>query len=189
MINQRIFSANVGDSSVGIAGPDAIEQDIDNLLANDQELLGTLNDHETQINDLDANKAPNSHASTETTYGLGSTNNYGHVKTINALTQTSHVNGTALSAYQGKLLKDMIDGVGFVTGTYTGNSATNRTISLGFTPKVVIIVPISSSISGTCLTIEGSFWGPNKVEIITNGFKLIDKAMNLSGEYNYIACR
>ena len=47
MINQRIFSANVGDSSVGNAGPDAIEQDIDNLLANDQELLG-------QINDLDA---------------------------------------------------------------------------------------------------------------------------------------
>lgn len=40
MINQRIFSANVGDSSVGNAGPDAIEQDIDNLLANDQELLG-----------------------------------------------------------------------------------------------------------------------------------------------------
>ena len=35
MINQRIFSANVGDSSVGNAGPDAIEQDIDNLLAND----------------------------------------------------------------------------------------------------------------------------------------------------------
>lgn len=47
MINQRIFSANVGDSSVGNAGPDAIEQDIDNLLANDQEL-------EEQINTLDA---------------------------------------------------------------------------------------------------------------------------------------
>lgn len=60
MINQRIFSANVGDSSVGNAGPDAIEQDIDNLLANDQELLGTLNDHETQINNLDANKVDNS---------------------------------------------------------------------------------------------------------------------------------
>jgi parallel beta-helix repeat protein len=49
MINQRIFSANVGDSSVGNAGPDAIEQDIDNLLANDQELLGTLNNHEAEI--------------------------------------------------------------------------------------------------------------------------------------------
>lgn len=43
MINQRIFSANVGDSSVGIAGPDAIEQDIDNLLANDQELEEQIN--------------------------------------------------------------------------------------------------------------------------------------------------
>jgi hypothetical protein len=52
IINQRIFSANVGDSSVGIAGPDAIEQDIDNLLANDQELLGTLNDHEHTKSDI-----------------------------------------------------------------------------------------------------------------------------------------
>ena len=57
MINQRIFLANVGDISTGQAGPDAIEQDIDNLLANDQELLGTLNDHGTQINTLEANKA------------------------------------------------------------------------------------------------------------------------------------
>ena len=45
MINQRIFSANVGDSSVGIAGPDAIEQDIDNLLANDQELEEQIDEH------------------------------------------------------------------------------------------------------------------------------------------------
>lgn len=45
MINQRIFSANVGDSSVGIAGPDAIEQDIDNLLANDQELEEQIAEH------------------------------------------------------------------------------------------------------------------------------------------------
>jgi hypothetical protein len=58
MINQRIFSANVGDSSVGIAGPDAIEQDIDNLLANDQELLG-------QINNLDAAKADLIHEHTK----------------------------------------------------------------------------------------------------------------------------
>jgi len=53
MINQRIFfSANVGDFSVGNAGPDAIEQDIDNLLANDQELLETLNDHEHTKSDI-----------------------------------------------------------------------------------------------------------------------------------------
>lgn len=56
MINQRIFSANVGDISTGQAGPDAIEQDIDNLLANDQELLGIVGEHETEINSLDAEK-------------------------------------------------------------------------------------------------------------------------------------
>ena len=54
MINQRIFSANVGDASISNAGPDAIELDIDNLLANDQELLGTINEHTTQINSLEA---------------------------------------------------------------------------------------------------------------------------------------
>lgn len=57
---------------------------------------------------LDA-KAPKSHASSATTYGVGTTTNYGHVKTINGLTQSSHSNGTALSAYQGKVLKDAID--------------------------------------------------------------------------------
>lgn len=83
MINQRIFSANVGDISTGQAGPDAIEQDIDNLLANDQELLGitgdkttlttdtkvslvaAINEHETQINTLDANKADEEHEHTK----------------------------------------------------------------------------------------------------------------------------
>lgn len=63
------------------------------------------------INTALSGKAPTSHASSSTTYGVGSTTSYGHVKTINGLTQSSHQNGTALSAYQGKVLKDMIDGV------------------------------------------------------------------------------
>ena len=53
-------------------------------------------------------KAPNSHTSSGTTYGVGTTANYGHCKTINGLTQSSHVNGNALSAYQGKVLNDKI---------------------------------------------------------------------------------
>ena len=52
---------------------------------------------------LDA-KAIKSHAATSGTYGLGTAANYGHVKTINALTQSSHADGTALSAYQGHVL-------------------------------------------------------------------------------------
>lgn len=53
-------------------------------------------------------KAPKSHASTGTTYGIGTTTKYGHCKTINGLTQSSHADGTALSAYQGKVLNDKI---------------------------------------------------------------------------------
>ena len=53
---------------------------------------------------MNNNKAPTSHSSTDSTYGLGTTANYGHVKTINALTQSSHQVGTALSAYQGYVL-------------------------------------------------------------------------------------
>ena len=73
----------------------------------------TLSDEKVPSEKLSKNtldgKAPTSHASSSSTYGLGSTSNYGHVKTINGLTQSSHSDGTALSAYQGKLLKDAID--------------------------------------------------------------------------------
>jgi len=66
---------------------------------------------------LDA-KAPTSHASTGTTYGLGTTSSYGHVKTVNGLTQASHSNGTALSAYQGYVLKGLIDAKSDFSGSY-----------------------------------------------------------------------
>jgi hypothetical protein len=38
-------------------------------------------------------KAPNSHASSGTTYGVGTTENYGHNKVINDLTHSSFANG------------------------------------------------------------------------------------------------
>jgi len=47
---------------------------------------------------------PAFHASTGGDYGLGSWGCYGHVKTINALTASSHNDGDALSACQGYLL-------------------------------------------------------------------------------------
>jgi hypothetical protein len=53
-------------------------------------------------------KAPTSHASTATTYGVGTTTNYGHCKTINDLNKNAYANGEALSAYQGKVLNDKI---------------------------------------------------------------------------------
>lgn len=54
--------------------------------------------------------APKAHAVNASTYGLGTTGVYGHVKIVNGLTQTGYVDGRALSAYQGKVLKDLVDG-------------------------------------------------------------------------------
>lgn len=54
-------------------------------------------------------KAPKSHASTGTTYGIGTEASYGHAKTINNLVATQYKDGEALSAYQGKVLKDGVD--------------------------------------------------------------------------------
>jgi hypothetical protein len=80
------------------------------------------------------NVAPTSHASSANTYGVGTTSNFGHCKTINNLTQASHVNGNALSAYQGKLMKDLIDAISakltITRGsvTYTDTIASQSTI-------------------------------------------------------------
>lgn len=54
---------------------------------------------------------PLSHASSESTYGLGTTASYGHVKTVNGLTQSSHSNGLALSAYQGYVLNSKLGSI------------------------------------------------------------------------------
>ena len=80
------------------------------------------------LNDAIAGKAPTSHASSATTYGVGTTANYGHVKVINGLTQSAYANGEALAAYQGKVLNDKIAAItpaalGFGKGT-CGTAAT-----------------------------------------------------------------
>ena len=59
--------------------------------------------------EIDAGYAIKDHAVNASTYGLGSTSKFGHVKTINGLTQASHADGLALSAYQGKVLKTAVD--------------------------------------------------------------------------------
>ena len=59
------------------------------------------------ISELDA-KAPKSHASSATTYGVGTTADYGHCMTVNNLTTSAPTDGYALSAYQGKVLNDKI---------------------------------------------------------------------------------
>lgn len=59
-----------------------------------------------------AGKAPTNHVSSGTGYGVGTTANYGHVKTRNDLNASSYVQGEALSAYQGYLLNTKINSLG-----------------------------------------------------------------------------
>lgn len=70
-------------------------------------------------------KAPTSHASSSTTYGVGTSSNYGHCKTINNLTSSSYGNGYALSAYQGYVLnQNKLDKTSVKTSKTTSNTDT-----------------------------------------------------------------
>ena len=60
---------------------------------------------------LSDSRTPKTHASTATTYGVGTETKYGHNKVINNLTTSSYQNGESLSAYQGKILQDNINDV------------------------------------------------------------------------------
>lgn len=84
-------------------------------------LNGVTSSIQTQLNA----KAPTSHASSATTYGVGTSSNYGHCKTINNLTRSSYVNGEALSANQGKILKDLIDDT-CAKGNHLNNSSSSK---------------------------------------------------------------
>lgn len=67
---------------------------------------------------LSDSRTPTSHASTATTYGVGTTTSYGHCMTINNLTTSAHANGKALSAYQGYLLNT--NKAALASPTFTG---------------------------------------------------------------------
>ena len=94
---------------------------------------GTVEGTACQGNDsrLSNSRMPTAHASSETTYGIGTTTNYGHCKTINNLTSSKYANGEALSAYQGKVLDNKISSI---SGRFiTKNGSSNTTISHTFT--------------------------------------------------------
>lgn len=76
------------------------------------------------INSALSGKAPTSHASSENTYGLGTTANYGHVKLANNLTTSEHTDGLALSAYQGTVLNNKINAL-----DVTANGSASKTPS------------------------------------------------------------
>lgn len=102
IIKTKIFTANEGDPSVGNAGPDAIETDLNNLFNNSEQLEDIAENLQVEINNLVAGGTiPLDHSSADTLYGLGSKTKYGHVKVIDDFTKEEYADGEALSAYQG----------------------------------------------------------------------------------------
>ena len=104
MFTTRTFSANIGDESVLNAGPDAIEQDIDHLLANDAEI------NNAKINKTDI---VNDATSGGTTKVLSAEAGKVINERINTIVYSNVVNDlttggadVALSAEQGKVLNE-----------------------------------------------------------------------------------
>lgn len=117
---------------------------------------------------LSDSRTPKSHASTATTYGVGTTTSYGHVKTINNLTTSSHTNGNALSAYQGYLLNqnkvDKVSGKGLSANDFTDTLKTKLDgIEAG--AQVNTVSPTDISISKGQATIASG-------TTITNGYEV-----------------
>lgn len=116
---------------------------------------------------------PTSHASSANTYGLGSTSNYGHVKTINGLTQSSHVDGTALSAYQGKVLNDKITAL---TNKVVFERIVVSDIPIGTVPKTgnvtgTYTIP-TSVLASTKKAIAIAGWGMGTAFLIPNNISI-----------------
>lgn len=100
-------------------------------------------------------KAPKNHASTQATYGKGTSTNYGHVKLSDSILSTSSTDGgTAATPYAVKLAYDLANrAVSTLLGSkkiicgwddvgYKSTGQTNTTISFGttFTAKPVVLI-------------------------------------------------
>lgn len=88
----------------------ATKNTVENVLTSDSTTNALSAKQGKALNTAISGKAPTSHASSSTTYGVGTTSNYGHCKLANNVTTSSHTDGLALSAYQGKVLNDAISG-------------------------------------------------------------------------------
>ena len=116
--------------------------------------------------DLASGKAPTSHASTATTYGAGSSSNYGHVRLSDSRTSTSGVSGgvaatpkAVKSAYDlaNTAVTTLLGGKKIICGWndvgYKSTSQTNTTINFGTTFATKPVVLIGQPFNGVICTV------------------------------------
>lgn len=136
------------------------------------------------------NYAPKSHASSSTTYGVGTTGNYGHCKLANNLTTSSYADGVALSANQGKVLNDAINNLKPVQ-LYNNTTGTNGTVTLSETSANFTYIEIfyKETQRGNCYS-SVKVYSPNDKTVnlstmyysgATYGMYLITKDIKISG--------
>ena len=127
---------------------------------------GTAEGTACQGNDsrLSNARTPTSHAVNANTYGLGTTGVYGHVKTINGLTQSSHSDGLALSAYQGKVLNDNITNASRIKLRF---GTSNSTTSYASNPMSISIVK-GNTLYISCVNYAGTAMGGKVIIEVSN---------------------
>lgn len=103
-VDDNISAAGGGDMLKSV-----YDMDGDGIVDDSEMLGGQLPSYYATATAV-SGKAPTSHASSASTYGVGTSSSYGHLKLANNLTTTS-TSGYALNAAQGKALKDLIDAI------------------------------------------------------------------------------
>lgn len=123
-----------------------------------------LDDLTLNVNDI----PPKNHASSATTYGVGTSSNYGHVKVANNLTTSSFSSSgpVVLSAYQGKLLNDNLSNKQDTLVSGTNIKTLNNTTLLG-SGNINVQTPL---VSGTNIkTINNqSLLGSGNLTVVTD---------------------
>ena len=124
---------------------------------------------------------PKSHASTSTTYGVGTTSNYGHCKLANNLTSSSYTDGVALSAYQGYLLNEKCKIVDYTSSCTFPNSTKNAGVAYKIGRLAVIqmsVTPTTTNSWGILLNVPSALY---PLALYDNGIPVTN--VSPSGEY------
>ncbi|MBA4699818.1 MAG: hypothetical protein H2212_10350 [Ruminococcus sp.] len=125
-IDKKFNTANVVNNLTTTAAGYALDaRQCQALNASISTLSNTASGLSTTLSNLSttvSGKAPTNHASSGTGYGVGSTANYGHVKTRNDLNASAYAAGEALSAYQGYVLNQKLPDSGWKLLLGNGNS-------------------------------------------------------------------
>lgn len=211
MIETRIFNADVGDDSVGNAGPDAIEQDLDNLYENkawEKDVLTKSNTIE-YIPTHDYHPATKKYIDTKATETLQAVGgvlviinnditdlNNDKADKNNVLELNNETEYTPLTDYNPvtkKYVDDEVDLLSeritnhYITGTYAGNGTTSDVV-LSFEPCMVVI---QNSLSPTAYTIIKGYDCKDSAtvlgQITETGFTVSDILNTSAANYNYIA--